>query len=103
MSAFIDKYLIKFDTGASWYIQLIKLCVGFAGVLIIKAVLKEPLIALIGNEYIARAVRYFILVIFAGVVWPLAFRPLTKIRISALDKLGSKVSSILRKRDTGIG
>ena len=95
-----DRLFIKFDTGAAWYVQVIKLAVGFAVVLVIKSALKEPLISLIGDAYLARAARYFIIVIFAGVLWPLTFRPLAKVRIPPLDSFGEKVCSIVKKRDT---
>jgi hypothetical protein len=44
----------------------------------IKAGLSAPLTALFGNEYIARAVRYFLIVIFAGAIWPLTFKKFSK-------------------------
>ena len=40
----------------------------------IKSGLKAPLIALIGNVGIANAVRYGLMVVFAGAVWPVTFR-----------------------------
>jgi len=40
----------------------------------IKAGLKAPLIALIGNVGIANAVRYGLMVVFAGAIWPLTFK-----------------------------
>jgi hypothetical protein len=63
---------------------------GLLGVLAIKAGLSSPLISLFGNEYVARAVRYFLIVMFAGVLWPMSFRHLSKIRINFLDNLFAK-------------
>lgn len=70
----LDRGVLKFDTEARWYAQLLKLAIGLGIVLAIKVLLKEPLISLIGNEYIARAVRYFLMVFFAGGIWPITFR-----------------------------
>ena len=75
----LDRKVIKFETEARWYAQILKLVLGLAGVLLIKSGLSEPLIALFGNEYIARIVRYFLIVMFAGSVWPLTFKWFKKI------------------------
>ncbi len=83
----IDSLFINFRTAARWYAQIIKLVVGIAGVLAIKAGLKAPLIALIGNEFAARGARYFLIVIFAGCIWPLTFKFFARFRIRALDRI----------------
>ncbi|MBO7304581.1 MAG: phosphatase PAP2 family protein [Clostridia bacterium] len=82
---YADKKLIRFDTKAKWYAQIIKLVLGIAIVLGIKAGLKAPLNLLFGNEYVGRAVRYFLIVIFAGIVWPLTFKLFANMKIKALD------------------
>ena len=86
----LDRKFINFETKASWYVQIIKFALGLAGVLAIKAGLSAPLVSLFGNEYIARAVRYFLIVMFAGVLWPMTFARLSKIKIRPLDNLFSK-------------
>ena len=48
--------------------------VGLGIVVGIKAGLKAPLIAILGNAGIANAVRYGLMVVFAGAVWPLTFK-----------------------------
>ena len=83
----IDSKIIKFETCAPWYSQIIKLLLGLGGVLLIKSGLSSPLVALFGNEYVARGVRYFLIVIFAGSVWPLTFKFFSRLRIKALDNL----------------
>jgi undecaprenyl-diphosphatase len=74
---FDDCYL-HFDTKATPLGQVLKVALGAAIAFAIKAVLKSPLTALfgVGTE---SAVRYFLLVIFAGGVWPLTFRVFAKI------------------------
>ena len=63
----------------------------------IKAGLSAPLTALFGNEYVARSIRYFIIVVFAGVLWPLTFKLFAKMNIECLDRFGLKVSSLFSK------
>ena len=70
----VDWKFIRFDTKAVWWAQLLKVALGLAVVVGIKSGLKAPLIALIGNAGIANAVRYGLMVIFAGAVWPLTFK-----------------------------
>lgn len=94
----LDTMYIKFDTHASWYVQIIKLVVGFAIVIAIKSGLSSPLNALFGNDYVGRAMRYFIIVLFAGALWPLTFRYLAKIKIKSLDNFGVKVACKLSKK-----
>jgi hypothetical protein len=36
--------------------------------------MRAPLEAVFGNVLIARAVRYFLIVLAAGILWPLTFR-----------------------------
>lgn len=77
-----------FDTRASWYVQVIKLVLGFGVVVLIKELLRTPLnFICFGNEYVGRALRYFLMVVFAGGIWPQTFKRLVKIRIPALDNL----------------
>lgn len=69
----IDRAYLRFETQAVWWAQGIKLAVGFALLMAIRAGLKAPLLALIGDAGIAGAVRYLLVVFFAGCVWPLTF------------------------------
>lgn len=82
----LDRFVIKFETNGRWYAQAIKFAVGIGIVLAIKSGLKSPLEALFGNEYVARAVRYFLIVAFAGGVWPITFKYFAKLRIEKLEK-----------------
>lgn len=74
----LDRRYIRFETQAVWWVQVIKVVVGMALLLAIKSGLKAPLLALLGQEGLAGGVRYFLLVLVAGAVWPLAFRPMSK-------------------------
>ena len=70
----LDRKYIRFETQAVWWAQLIKLAAGFALLLAIRAGLKAPLIAMCGgNAEVAGGIRYLLIVLFAGCVWPLTF------------------------------
>ena len=90
---FVDAKFTKFRTDARWYAQIIKLVLGLGIVLAIKAGLSSPLTALFGNEYIARAVRYFLIVAFAGAVWPLTFKWFSGLKIGFMEKFSEWVKT----------
>ena len=69
----LDRYWIKFETKAVWWAQLLKLGIGVGLVLAVRVLLKEPLNALFGVN-IGAGVRYFLIVVVAGVLWPLTFK-----------------------------
>ena len=102
----IERKFINFKTEAKWYSSIIKLAVGFAIVLAIKSGLKAPLEMLFsflggGAEYVARGVRYLIIVLFAALVWPLTFGAFARLRIGFLDRFTELVKSKFSpKRDT---
>lgn len=75
----IDNKFINFETEAVWWAQIIKLLLGVVPILLIKSLLKAPLYALCGGSYIADGIRYFLIVVFAGCVWPLTFKFFKKI------------------------
>ena len=95
---FIDSRYINFETNARWYAQIIKLIGGLAGVLIIKSGLSAPLTALFGNEFVARSVRYFLIVAFAGAVWHLTFKWFSKLEIGFMEKFTDKVKGWFAKK-----
>ena len=95
---YLDKKYIKFETAAPWYAQILKLVIGLGGVLLIKSGLSTPLTLLFGNEYVARVVRYFLVVLFAGSVWPLTFAWFSGLKVGALDNFGVKIKSLFVKK-----
>lgn len=74
LTFFIDTKYVRFPTQAVWWAQIIKVVLGLGILLALKAVLKAPLLALFGGHSIAHGVRYFIVILFAGVVWPMTFK-----------------------------
>lgn len=77
----VDTKWLHFPTVAVWWAQIIKVSMGFVLVLAVKSGFKAPLEAAFG-EMIGRGIRYFLIVIAAGVIWPLTF--------PWFSKLGSK-------------
>lgn len=75
----LDHGLIRFDTKAVWWVQVLKLVLGLIPILLIKSLLKQPLYLLVGNEYIADGLRYFLIAVFAGCIWPITFRWFAKL------------------------
>lgn len=71
---FADEKNLRFDTKAVWWAQIIKVILGLLVVLAVKEGLRTPLEFVCGNVLIARAVRYFLIVLAAGILWPLSFR-----------------------------
>lgn len=69
----IDSKYLNFRTDGVWWAQVLKAVLGLAAVIAVKEGLRSPLEGLL-PQYPARAVRYFLIVIMAGIVWPLTFR-----------------------------
>lgn len=78
----VDTKHLNFSVKAVWWAQILKAALGLGAVLLIKSVLKTPLEMLFAGHMVSRAVRYFLIVIVAGIVWPLTFR--------WFEKLGKK-------------
>lgn len=68
----LDDCLIHFQVEAVWWAQIVKTVLGLALCVGIRAGLKVPLQAIM-PEFPATALRYFLMVLFAGAIWPLTF------------------------------
>lgn len=75
----IDNKFINFDTSGSLISQILKFVLGLIPLIGIKEGLKFPLNAIFGGSYLADGVRYLLIVLFAGCVWPLTFKWFAKI------------------------
>lgn len=71
---FADEKKLRFSTQAVWWAQLLKIVLGLAAVLMVKEGMRAPLEALFAGHMAARAVRYFLIVVVAGILWPLSFK-----------------------------
>ena len=82
-----DVRWLKFETRAVWWVQIIKTVGGIALVLATKELLRFPLDAILDADSWARMIRYFLIVIVGGILWPLTFRSLSR-----LDKRSSSAA-----------
>lgn len=78
MVYFVDEKYFRFETKAIWWAQLLKIALGLGLVLAVKAGLKPVLEAFL-PAMPARAVRYCLIVLVAGVVWPISFKWFAKL------------------------
>ncbi len=75
----LDLHLIKFDTKAVWWAQIIKALGGLLLVLAAKELLRFPLDAILPKDTWARMLRYFLIVIVGGALWPMTFKYFSKL------------------------
>ena len=70
---------LKFETHAVWWAQILKAAGGLAVVLAAKELLHIPLDAILDENTWARLIRYFLVVIVGGLLWPMTFRYFSKL------------------------
>ena len=70
----IEQKYIRFETKAPWWAQILKCVLGLGLVLCVRVGLKGPLNALFRGHLAANAVRYYIMVLAAALLWPLTFK-----------------------------
>ena len=75
----VDLKWTKFDTKAVWWAQLIKAAGGLLVVLLIKEGLKTPLNLIFDENTVARCLRYFLMVVAGGALWPMTFKWFSKL------------------------
>ena len=68
-----DSKMLQFSTRAPWWGQAVKLAGGLVFVVAVKTLLKAPLLTLCGGHPAADAIRYLVIVLAAGCVWPMTF------------------------------
>lgn len=70
VSYYLDRKYVHSETGAVWWLQIVKLVVGLALILAIKEGLKPVFAMIIGDHPITSAIRYFLMVLFGALIWP---------------------------------
>lgn len=68
----VNEKWLNFPTKAIWWAQVLKVLIGLVLVLAVKSGTKGILNMLLGEE-IGRLMRYFLIVVTAGILWPLSF------------------------------
>ena len=86
LAYWLDQRFIKFSTKAVWWVQILKVVGGLAAVLVVKELLRTPIDALCGGHLIGRAIRYFLMVIVGGALWPMTFKYFAKIKSEKENK-----------------
>lgn len=71
---FAERKYVDFETKAVWWAQILKILLGLGVVLLVKEGLRVPLGQIFGGHLIARSVRYFLIVVAAGFIWPMSFK-----------------------------
>ena len=74
-----ERRFLNFETKAVWWAQILKVVGGLTVVLLVKEGLRAPLEMVFAGGMTARAVRYFLVVLTAGLVWPATFRWFSKL------------------------
>ena len=77
----LEKKYVNFETKAKWWVQVLKVMLGLILVVAVKEGLRSPLEMLFMGHMAARAVRYFLVVITAGLLWPMSFRWFSKLGV----------------------
>ncbi len=72
-SWFLDEKYLHYEIKARPLAQAAKLICGLGLILAMKSLLKAPLNQLCGESPFANCLRYFLIALFAGAVWPLTF------------------------------
>lgn len=75
----VERKWVRFSVDAVWWAQLLKIAGGLAVVLLVKEGLRSQLEALFAGHLAARTVRYCLIVLTAGLLWPMTFRFFSKL------------------------
>lgn len=70
----MDQRWTHFDTRAAWWAQALKVALGLALVVGVRMGAKPLFAALMGGHDAAHAVRYFLMCVVGGGLWPMTFR-----------------------------
>ncbi len=81
----LDIKFIKFQTGGKLSFQIFKSVVGLLLVLAVKSGAKPVLNLIFGEAIFTNAIRYFLVVIVAGTLWPYVFTKLGKKMVGSVE------------------
>ena len=70
----VDDKRTHFETKAVWWAQACKLLLGLGLIIALRVGLKALFYALFDGAVFADAVRYFLMAVTGGVLWPMTFR-----------------------------
>jgi len=79
LSWWVDKKYTRFEVKAEWWAQILKLTIGAALIIAARVGLKPLLTSCFGDRPALDAVRYFLMTVVGGALWPMAFSFITKL------------------------
>ena len=85
----VERKYINIETTGSLPVQIVKIAGGLGITVLIKSLLKTPLNLVLGAT-LGNLVRYFLIIVFAVIVWPLVFKPLNNLYSKILEKFKNK-------------
>lgn len=68
-----DEKHLHFETKAVWWAQVCKVVIGLALVVAVRSGMKPVLTALFGEAMFAHGIRYFLMTVMGGILWPMTF------------------------------
>jgi len=75
----IDQKYTHYETKAVWWAQILKLALGVALVMGVRLSLKPVFAVVFGGHVAADALRYFLMCVVGGGLWPMTFRHFAKL------------------------
>lgn len=69
-----DTRFLRYEVRAAWWAQILKFVIGLALVAGTKTLLKAPLLSLFQEHGAADCLRYFLVTVMGGILWPFTFR-----------------------------
>jgi len=70
---------VRYETKAVWWAQVLKVALGLGVVMAVRLGAKLVLNMLMNGHAAAGAVRYFLMCVIGGGVWPMTFRYFSKL------------------------
>jgi len=75
----IDQRFVRYETKAVWWAQVLKVALGLGVVMAVRLGAKPVLNMLMNGHAAAGAVRYFLMCVIGGGVWPMTFKYFSKL------------------------
>jgi membrane-associated phospholipid phosphatase len=70
----LERRYIRFSEKAVWWAQVLKVALGLGAVVAVQTLFKSPLLWLFGGHNAGNAVRYFLMTLVGGALWPMTFK-----------------------------
>ena len=71
---YADKHKIKWETKANIWAQILKCVCGIILIALTAFAVKQPAKIITGGHFSHYAIRYFVIVVVGGILWPMTFK-----------------------------